>query len=169
MERFRFERNPSLCTPATTGFVPWLDGIEETSGPYCNESDMRVLDLLYQTSGGPDWTNSGGWLETPAAAEWYGVTADALGRVVTLDLSGNGLAGELPASLGSLAEMTSLRVGSNSLSGRLPLSLAYLSLVELEYAGTGLCVPAGASFQTWLNGISSPRGHGHGVRSPIRP
>ena len=80
LERFRFERNAQLCAPGTGGFVTWLEDIEDTSGPYCNESDMKVLDRLYQTSGGPDWTTSSGWLETPALEEWYGVTANALGR-----------------------------------------------------------------------------------------
>ena len=169
LERFRFERNGDLCAPGITDFVTWLDGIEETSGPYCNESDMGALDLLYQTSGGPDWTNSSGWLETPALEEWYGVTANALGRVVTLDLTDNGLAGELPASLGSLAEMTALRVGSNALSGRLPDSLALLSLVELQYADTGLCVPGGGVVPDMAERDCVPRGHGHGVRPAARP
>ena len=158
LERFRFERNADLCAPGTTDFVTWLERIETVSGPYCNESDMKVLDRLYQTSGGPNWTNSSGWLETPALEEWYGVMANALGRVVTLDLTRNGLTGELQASLGSLALMTALRVGGNALSGRLPLSLAHLSLVEFDYADTGLCAPADASFQIWLNGISSHEG-----------
>ena len=54
--------------------------------------------------------------------------------------------------------MTTLRVGGNALSGRLPVSLAHLSLVEFHYADTGLCAPADASFQIWLNGISSHEG-----------
>ena len=158
LERFRFERNADLCTPGSADFVTWLERIETVSGPYCNESDMKVLDRLYQASEGPNWTNASGWLETPALEEWYGVTANALGRVVTLDLTRNGLTGELPASLGSLALMTALRVGGNALSGRLPLSLAHLLLVELQYPDTGLCVPAEASFRAWLNGISSHEG-----------
>ena len=160
LEWFRFERNADLCAPGTTAFVTWLKGIENASGPYCNEADAAVLEALYNASGGADWTNSSGWLETPALEEWYGVTANALGRVVTLDLTRNGLTGELPASLGSLALMTALRVGGNALSGRLPLSLARLSLVELHYPDTGLCVPADASFRTWLDGIASHEGTG---------
>ena len=160
LERFRFERNADLCAPGTTAFVTWLEGIENASGPYCNEADAAVLEALYNASGGADWTNPSGWLETPALEEWYGVTANALGRVVTLDLTRNGLTGELPASLGSLALMTALRVGGNALSGRLPLSLAQLSLVELQYPDTGLCVPADASFRTWLDGIASHEGTG---------
>ena len=121
---------------------------------------MEALEHLYQTSGGPDWSNSSGWLETPALEEWYGVTANSLGRVVTLDLARNGLEGRLPAGVGSLTEMTTLRLSGNALSDQLPLSLTRLSLVEFHYADTGLCAPAEASFRAWLNGIASHEGTG---------
>ena len=161
LERFGFERNADLCAPGTIDFVTWLERIETVSGPYCNESDVGVLNLLYETSGGPDWTNSSGWLETPALDEWYGVTADALGRVLTLDLSRSGLAGQLPANLSELAQMTELRIAGNpNLSGHLPLSLADLSLRTFHYAGTGLCAPVGTSFRDWAEQDSVPRGHG---------
>ena len=161
LERFRFERNVDLCAPGTIDFVAWLEGMEDTSGPYCNESDVGVLNLLYESSGGPDWTNSTGWLETPALDEWYGVTADALGRVVTLDLTRNGLAGQLPANLSELAYMTELRIAHNTeLSGRLPLSLADLSLRALHYDGTELCAPVDTSFRDWLSTIPSHEGTG---------
>ena len=159
LTRFYFERNEGLCAPGVAGFADWLGAMEDTSGPYCNESDLGVLNLLYETSGGPDWTNSSRWLETPALDEWYGVTADALGRVVTLDLSRNGLAGGLPGTLGFLAHVTELRVAHNTdLSGRLPLSLADLSLRALHYAGTELCAPVDTSFREWLSAIPSHEG-----------
>ena len=161
LTRFHFERNADLCAPGTSDFVTWLQDIPDVSpSPYCNESDMEVLELVYETSGGPNWVESSGWLETPALEAWYGVTANSLGQVVALDLARNGLMGRLPANLGSLADMTTLRVGGNALSGRLPLSLASLSLVEFDYADTGLCAPADASFQIWLNGIASHEGSG---------
>ena len=159
LERFSFERNADLCAPGTIDFVTWLEGIEDTSGPYCNESDVEVLNLLYETSGGRDWTNSGGWLEMPALAEWYGVTANALGRVTALDLSRNGLVGRLPANLGELAQMAELRIAGNpDLSGRLPFSLDRLALETLHYAGTGLCAPVYTSFRDWLRAIPSHEG-----------
>ena len=161
LERFRFERNADLCAPGTIDFVAWLEGMEDTSGPYsyCNESDVGVLNLLYETSGGPDWTNSGGWLETPALDNWYGVTTDALGRVVALDLSRNGLAGHLPGNLSELAHMTELRIAGNTgLSGRIPLLLADLSLRVLHYDGTELCAPVDTSFRDWLSAIPSHEG-----------
>ena len=157
---FPFGDNGDLCAPGTTDFVTWLEGIENASGPYCNEADAAALEALYNASGGADWTNSSGWLETRVLEEWYGVTANSLGQVTAVDLTANGLEGRLPANLGSLAEMTTLRVSRNALSGRLPLSLASLSLVEFDYADTGLCAPADASFQIWLNGIASHEGSG---------
>ncbi len=158
LERFEFEDNAGLCAPGTTDFFTWLAHIEGASGPYCNESDAAVLELLYNASEGTDWTNSGGWLDTPVLKDWHGVEANPLGRVVALDLTANGLVGRLPAGLGGLADMTKLRVGDNALSGRLPVSLAQLPLVELHYADTDLCVPAESSFGSWLNGIASHEG-----------
>ncbi len=159
LERFHFGRNADLCAPGAIDFVTWLEGIEEASGPYCNESDTDVLNQLYETTGGPDWTNSGGWLETPALEEWYGVTANSLGRVTALDLSRNRLVGGLPAKLGELAQMTELRIAGNpDLSGRLPLSLDRLALRTLHYAGTGLCAPIYTSFRDWLGAIPSHEG-----------
>ena len=159
LERFHFGRNADLCAPGAIDFVTWLEGIEEASGPYCNESDTDVLNQLYETTGGPDWTNSGGWLETPALEEWYGVTANSLGRVTALDLSRNRLVGGLPAKLGELAQMTELRIAGNpDLSGRLPLSLDRLALRTLHYAGTGLCAPVYTSFRDWLGAIPSHEG-----------
>ena len=125
---------------------------EITVGP---DLDRAALVALYEATDGPNWVNSENWLTAAPLGDWYGVTANSLGRVVTLDLTRNGLEGELPASLGSLVDMTTLRLSGNALSGRLPLSLARLSLVELHYTDTGLCAPAEASFQAWLNGLAS--------------
>ena len=160
LDRLFFDANGGLCAPGTSDFNTWLSGIEDVQGPYCNELDQKVLERLHETSGGPNWTNSGGWLQSPVLDEWHGVTADALGRVVTLDLTRNGLTGELRADLGSLAEMTALRIGGNALSGRLPLSLTRLALTELQYSNTSLCAPADAAFRTWLSGVASHDGTG---------
>ena len=161
LKHFHFEMTAGLCAPGITDFVTWLQGIQDLyAGPYCNQSDATILEHLYRGSGGQDWTHSSRWLETPALGEWHGVTTDSLGRVVTLDLAHNGLAGELTADLGNLAKLTSLRISGNAILGRLPLSLVRLSLVEFHYDDTGLCAPTDAPFRTWLNGIKSKRGTG---------
>ena len=159
--RLRFERNADLCAPGTPEFVAWLDGIGELGrGPFCNEKDRAALAALHAAAGGEGWVESEGWLGGAALAGWHGVETDSLGRVATLDLAGNGLAGRLPAGLGDLAAMTALRVGDNALSGRLPRTLLDLPLGELDYAGTELCAPAGEVFRAWLDAIAVLRGTG---------
>ena len=159
--RFRFERNDGLCAPGTPEFVAWLDGIGELGGgPSCNETDRAALAALHAAAGGEGWTDSEGWLGEASLARWHGVGTDSVGRVATLDLAGNGLAGRLPAGLGDLAAMTALRVGDNALSGRLPRTLLDLPLDELDYAGTELCAPADEAFRAWLEAIAVLRGTG---------
>ena len=162
LKTFTFGGNAGLCAPGTSEFVSWLRVrvVDSVEGPYCNESDTAVLEVVYETTGGPNWINADGWLETPALEAWYGVATDSLGHVVALDLARNGLEGRLPATLGNLAGLATLRIGPNALSGRLPLTLVRLDLVEFNYAGTGLCAPTDASFQSWLSGIPSREGTG---------
>ena len=160
LQTFTFGGNAGLCAPGTSEFVSWLRMVKRVEGPYCNESDTAVLEVVYETTGGPNWINADGWLETPELDAWYGVAADSLGHVVALDLARNGLEGRLPATLGNLAGLATLRLGPNALSGRLPSTLVRLDLVEFSYAGTGLCEPTDASFQSWLNGIPSREGTG---------
>ena len=118
------------------------------------------MAALHAAAGGEGWIDSKGWLNGAPLASWHGVEVDSLGRVATLDLAGNGLAGRLPAGLGDLAAMTALRVGDNALSGRLPRTLLDLPLDELDYAGTELCAPADEVFRAWLEAIAVLRGTG---------
>ena len=153
----------SICIPGTSGFVAWLEGVQldDEAVTFCNATDVEALKSLFDGTDGASWTDSGGWLGDVGVDAWYGVTSDSLGHVTELDLSRNGLAGRLPGSLGALVHMTEFRIADNAdLSGRLPLALARLSLRALHYAGTGLCAPSDASFQTWLTGIPSHEGNG---------
>ncbi len=163
LQAFYIRRNEGLCVPGTSAFVAWLEGIEHQDelGTFCNESDWKALESLFERAGGSGWTNADGWVSGPVLDGWHGVGADSLGRVTALDLEANGLSGSLPASLGSLARMTELRIGGNTaLSGPLPLSLAALSLRALHYEGTGVCAPSQAGFREWLNAIQSHEGTG---------
>ena len=121
---------------------------------------MVVLESLYEATSGTEWITSAGWLGDAALEQWHGVSADSLGRVTTLDLGRNGLAGRLPRNWDGLTQITELRVGGNPLTGRLPLSLTRLSLEVFHYAETGLCTPAEVSFREWLNNIASHDGTG---------
>ena len=160
LRRFYFGQSAGgLCAPGSPEFTAWISAMKGGGqGPFCNQSDLRVLASLYQASGGEEWTNATGWRDGAAASQRYGVGTDALGRVTALDLSGNGLTGRLPGNLGELTLLAELRVAENALSGRLPPSLAALPLRWFEYAETELCVPPDAFFKGWLGGIEWHRG-----------
>ena len=180
-----FSGNDGLCMPSTTSFGEWADSVSRVSGPSCSERDREVLRVLYATTAGANWTNSSGWLTDAAVSEWHGVETDTLGRVAGLDLSENGLRGQLPDSLGELPALASLDLsdnalsgslpdslgklsaltelgvsGNSSMSGRLPQSLTALELEEFRYSGTRLCVPEDTEFQEWLDGIAQHEGSG---------
>ena len=184
---FDFSGNEELCMPGTVSFSEWADSVSLVSGPDCSEADAEVLRLLYSTNGGSlnNWVNSSGWLNDMALSEWYGVETDTIGRVRGLDLSANGLWGQLPDSLGELSVLAKLDLsdnrlsgllpdslgklsaltkldvsGNNSMAGRLPQWLTALALDEFRYADTRLCAPDDAGFQEWLEGIAQHEGSG---------
>ena len=159
VDRFFWFGNAGLCVPRTDAFTEWLSGIDDAVGPYCTGGDRAALESFYRAAGGSAWTNSMGWLSDRPLTEWYGVSADSVGRVVEIDLRSNGLTGRITTTLGDLQHMTALRVGSNpGLAGPLPLSLSRISLRDLSYEGTGLCTPTDESFQAWLKALPSHAG-----------
>ena len=90
-------------------------------------TDRAVLAILYDETGGDNWTDDTNWLTDAPLDEWYGVSTDADGRVSTLDLINNGLTGEIPPELGSLSSLRNLSFYSNSLTGAIPPELGDLS------------------------------------------
>jgi Leucine-rich repeat (LRR) protein len=103
-----------------------------------NTQDSLILRNFYLIAGGSSWTERQGWLSAPVA-DWHGVTLDAEGRVATLVLSGNNLAGPLPPTLGQLDSLTILDLSNNLLIGPLPEALGSLSrLVDLRLWGNAL-------------------------------
>ena len=153
LRRFTFHRNVGLCAPATEDFLAWR-GQRYTQGPSCDMADRAALGQLFEGLGGAGWTRRAGWLGDGALSGWYGIDTDSLGRVKVLDLSDNGLAGELPPQLSDLSAMTVLRLDGNpSLYGPVPQSLTALMLEEFRYGGTELCVYDTRSFRDWLSTI----------------
>ena len=73
------------------------------------------------------------WLSDVPISQWYGITSDANGRVTELHLSGNQLSGEIPAELGSLANLEGLYLSGNQLSGEIPAELGNLANLERLY------------------------------------
>ena len=161
--------DPAVATIDATGLVTGLRegeaSITAASGPATasaaltvQSQDRQTLLDLYDAAGGGGWTNSDGWTSDAPLAGWYGVEANADGRVLALSLAENGLRGQLPRNLGDLILLTELRVDGNDLSGPLPVSLSRLGLRELHYGGTTLCTPSDETFRAWLAAVPSRSG-----------
>ena len=121
--------------------------------------DRAVLVALYEATDGDNWTNNTHWLSDEPLDEWYGVTTDDDGRVVSLDLRENWLWGALPSSLGDLTHLQELDLSDNYFLDSLPFSLVNLThLQRLYLANTQLCAPLDADFEAWLEGIDDKEG-----------
>ncbi len=126
--------NTELCESAEAWFREWLASIprHEGTGIQCPPlSDREILTVLYESTGGPDWNDNGNWLTDRPLRDWHGVDTNADGRVTSLDLQTNGLAGPIPTALGGLAELDTLILFANRLTGPIPPALGGLAKAEL--------------------------------------
>ena len=155
---------PPFDPPATVPPQPMLAAPAE-SDPDSVESDRSALVALYEAAGGPSWTTQTNWLSDAPLGEWYGVTTDASGRVSSLELRNNGLAGQVPPELGTLTELRTLYLPDNGLTGSIPAELG--SLTNLRYLSlrynllTGQLPPLGnlkelRYLNLYSNGLTGP-------------
>ncbi|MDE0462092.1 MAG: hypothetical protein OXH93_06785 [Caldilineaceae bacterium] len=117
---FTAQPAPTTPTPVPTTPVP---------------VDRNALIALYNATGGANWVNNENWLSAAPLEEWHGVATDDSGHVAELDLSENGLHGEIPAELGNLTNLTRLDLAWNQLRGAIPSELGHLTnLKKLDLA-----------------------------------
>ena len=110
--------------------------------PIGAEVDYNFLGLFYLTTGGDDWKNDDGWLTDRPIGEWYGVTTDAEGYVVGLNLRENGLVADRFPPIFDLTRLKRLELWGNEIAGPLPAQLGnmttleYLDLDDSKYSGS---------------------------------
>ncbi len=75
--------------------------------------DQAVLEELYDSLGGSNWTTNTNWKTDARLNTWHGVTTNAAERVVRLELQANGLTGSIPASIGRLRTLEYLNLSEN--------------------------------------------------------
>ena len=106
------------------------------------EEDRAALVALYDSTGGPGWTDRGNWRTSAPLGDWHGVTTDVVGRVTELFLNDNGLTGPIPPELGDLASLEGLSLSGNALTGPVPAELGGLANLEwLDLSSNGLTGP----------------------------
>ena len=89
-------------------------------------SQRTALEALYHVTGGPEWKNSRNWLEAVPLDDWFGVSADQAGNVVSLELGNNGLTGHIPPAVRALQSLQVLGLALNRLTGQIPAELGSL-------------------------------------------
>jgi len=112
------------------GVVGLLVGAGPTEAQIPAAERAALIDL-YNSTNGPGWTNSAGWLG-PAGTEctWHGVTCFSFPQVTTLSLGYNNLTGTLPSSIGVFSRLQYLSLNNNQLTGTIPAELGNLARVN---------------------------------------
>jgi hypothetical protein len=85
-----------------------------------------ALSYLFAAWEGQQWTNSDNWLNPDSECSWYGVTCDNQGRVISVEISLNGLKGVVESNLNLLSHLKVLNLSSNGLQGSIPSELFQL-------------------------------------------
>jgi hypothetical protein len=121
--------------------------------------DRAALVQLFETCGGDAWTTRTGWTKAGPLASWHGVSTDADGRVVGLELSSNnvrGTAGALAEAVTRLERIAQLWLSDNLLTGTPPPALARMpALAVLDLGRNRLTGALPREFRsaafTWLD------------------
>ncbi len=105
----------------------------------CEVLERGVLADLFEALGGDNWSNNDGWISDAPLGRWHGVSTDPHGRVVSLDLTENGVSGQIPSGLSRLTRLHQLRLGGNPIAGCLPLALMAVPDNDFDVLGVPEC------------------------------
>lgn len=94
--------------------------------------DSLALVAFYNETQGDEWQRNDSWL-VGEVSTWYGVQVNS-GRVIALNLSSNGLTGDLPVELGALNKLQYIYISYNQLTGSLPDALINLTALKVFWA-----------------------------------
>ncbi len=140
----------SGCVPVglkdvATNDLPSL-GLDDCPVDTSDPVDRAALVALYESTGGPNWTDNTGWLSGAPVKDWEGVTTDDNGRVMHILLPSHNLSGTLPLDIGLLTKLKTLQLYGNSLTGELPPTMGRLTELEVISLGGNAftaCIPGG--------------------------
>ncbi|KAL7522270.1 hypothetical protein ACHAWX_006963, partial [Stephanocyclus meneghinianus] len=121
--------NNRLSYPAPLGLcydVPGFD-LNKHSG-FC-PPERNALNDFFISAKGLEWTNSSLWGDQFAMpCSWYGIECnESSNKIVSLNLTNNGLGGFLNGSVGNITSLRMLDLSDNDIKGRIPKELFLLS------------------------------------------
>jgi len=141
---------PSTCSAVNdanlAGFGAEINILPLLTAGCDPQRDSLALVEIYNTTGGPNWSDQDNWLTPAPIADWEGVFVNTEGCVTILDLDGVpdgsdtnepggiNMVGQLPNALGALKELDSLYLTDNfEVGGGLPDSLYTLPHLYLLF------------------------------------
>lgn len=77
--------------------------------------EKMILKELYASMNGDKWTNHTNWNSDLPLGEWYGITTDEAGQVVSIDLSNNNLTGSVSINLKDFSSLKSINLDNNKM------------------------------------------------------
>jgi alpha-tubulin suppressor-like RCC1 family protein/Leucine-rich repeat (LRR) protein len=128
-------RSGSLTITSNASGSPHSVNLNGSGIIVISSSERQVLIDLHNSTNGTNWTNKTNWLGIPGTeCTWFGVTCNAAGTsILALQLGQNNLQGNVPSSLGNLANMQILHLFGNQLSGTIPIQLGNLASLQQLY------------------------------------
>jgi uncharacterized repeat protein (TIGR02543 family) len=156
-------QGPSSPSTPVTGYRDFekfgnCDSDSVTDGTLKDQCETLVS--LYDSTNGPNWSNSSNWKVSSKPCSWRGVTCrdgyvsyiglgynnlkgtlpnlSALTKLYRLDLSNHKLSGSIPASLNALTNLQTLNLSNNLLSGTIPNLNALVNLQTLKLSSNQL-------------------------------
>ena len=99
---------------------------------------IAALTTFFHSTHGENWKQSSGWTTSETVCTWFGVSCDALGSVIAIELPNNGLSGSPSSSLFTLSKLSQLNLRQNEISFDFHGIGQLSELVELDLSSTGL-------------------------------
>ena len=107
-----------------------LKGLSASVALIAATPDKIALLALFRSANGKLWSRSTNWGTNAPLDEWYGIELDSRGRVHSVNLPVNNLAGSIPPEIGKLAELKELHLEANLLEGALPPEIGQLDSLQ---------------------------------------
>ncbi|GJP65001.1 hypothetical protein CLOP_g21929 [Closterium sp. NIES-67] len=146
---------------------------DSTSAPIQPNDAQRAALLALKAAWGSDFFKAETWSDADGEQQWWGVTVDADGDVMALELPNANLEGEIPDELTKFQDLVTLDLRGNKLSGSIPTGIFsnLTSLREIYLSDNRLegKVPWIEFFYSNDSKVSTLRLDGNKLGGKIRP